>query len=84
MAYLQPVLNFNDLYITKFISINEDPYFKGYIFSVDNTVKDLSYINEMLKDLPNAAKLSSIAKSFYKEASDKGYGDLLISELIEK
>ena len=58
--------------------------YKGYIFSVDNTVKDLSYIIDMFKDLPNAEKLSSLAKSFYKEASNKGYGNLLISELIKK
>ena len=58
--------------------------YKGYIFSVDNTVKDFSYINDMLKDLPNAEKLSSLAKSFYKDASNKGHGNLLISELIEK
>ena len=51
---------------------------------VANTIKDFSYINDMLKDLPNAERLSSLAKSFYKEASNKGYGDLLISELIEK
>ena len=58
--------------------------YKGYIFSVDNTVKDLSYINDMLKDLPNAEKLSSLAKSFYEEASNHGDGNLLISELIKK
>ena len=58
--------------------------YKGYIFSVDNTIKDFSYINDMLKDLPNAEQLSFIAKSFYEEASNKGYGNLLISELIEK
>lgn len=58
--------------------------YRGYIFSVDNTLKDFTYINDMLKDLPNAEKLSSLVKSFYKEASNKGYGELLISELIEK
>ena len=58
--------------------------YKGYIFSVDNTVKDFTYINDMLKDLPNAEKLSSLAKSIYQDASRKGYGNLLISELIEK
>ena len=40
-------------------------------------------INELLKDLPNAEKLSSLTKSFYKEAADKGKGDLLMSELIK-
>ena len=58
--------------------------YKGYIFSVDNTIKDLTYINDLLKDMPNAEKLSSLTKSFYEKASDNGMGDLLISELIEK
>ena len=58
--------------------------YKGYIFSVDNALKDFSYINDMLKDLPNAEKLSSLAKSFYEDASNKGQGKLLISELIKK
>ena len=63
-------------------AINND--YKGYIFSVNNTLKDLTYINELLKDMPNAEKLSSVTKSFYEEAKAKGYGDLLISELIKK
>ena len=58
--------------------------YKGYIFTVNNSFKDLSYINEMLKDLPNAEKLSSLTKLFYEEAINKGKGELLISELIEK
>ena len=58
--------------------------YKGYVFSVDNTYKDLNYINDLVSDLPNANKLSKIAKSFYKQASKKGYGNLLVSELIHK
>ena len=58
--------------------------YKGYIFSVNNTLKDLIYIQEMLKNMPNAEKLANLTKSFYQEASDKGYGKLLISELIKK
>lgn len=58
--------------------------YKGYIFSVNNTLKDLTYINELLKDLPNAEKLSALVKSFYKEAADEGKGELLISELIKE
>ena len=57
--------------------------FKGYIFSVNNALKDLTYINDLLKDLPNAEKLSSLTKSFYKDAVNNGKGDLLISELIK-
>ena len=58
--------------------------YKGYVFSVDNTYKDLNYINDLVSDLPNANKLSKMAKSFYKQASIKGFGDLLVSELIDK
>ena len=58
--------------------------YKGYVFSVDNTYKDLNYINDLVSDLPNANKLSKIAKSFYKQASKKGFGNLLVSELIDK
>ena len=58
--------------------------FKGYIFSVNNTLKDLTYINDLLKDLPNAERLSALVKSFYKEAVDNGKGDLLLSELIKE
>ena len=58
--------------------------FKGYVFSVNNTLKDLTYINDLLKDSKNGEQLSQIAKKFYKSAQEKGFGDLLVSELIEK
>ena len=58
--------------------------YKGYTFSVSNTLKDLTYINDILKDLPNAEKFSSIAKTFYEESVERGNGDSLISELIDK
>ena len=58
--------------------------YKGYSFSVSNTLKDLTYINDILKDLPNAEKFSSIAKTFYEESVERGNGDSLISELIDK
>ena len=58
--------------------------YKGYVFSVDNTFKDLDYINDLVSDLPNANKLSKLAKSFYKQSSKKGFGNLLVSELIDK
>jgi len=58
--------------------------FKGYVFSVDNTLKDLTYINDLLKDSNNGEELSNIAKNFYKSAKEKGFGNLLVSELINK
>ena len=58
--------------------------YKGYVFSVNNTLKDLTYINDLLKDSSNAEQLSRIAMNFYDSARDKGFGDHLVSELIEK
>ena len=58
--------------------------FKGYVFSVNNTLKDFTYISDLLKDSKNGEQLSQIAKSFYESAQEKGFGDLLVSELIEK
>jgi len=58
--------------------------YKGYIFSVNNIVKDLNYIHELVSDMPNAEKLTTLSKSFYQEAKDNGFGNLLVSELIKK
>ena len=58
--------------------------FKGYVFSVNNTLKDLTYINDLLKDSSNAEQMSKIALNFYKSAKENGHGELLVSELIEK
>ena len=58
--------------------------YKGYVFSVNNTFKDLTYINDLLKESYNSEVLSKIAMNFYKSAQDNGYGELLVSELIEK
>ena len=58
--------------------------FKGYVFSVNNTLKDLTYINDLMKNSNNAEELSKLAMNFYKSAKDKGMGDLLVSELIER
>ena len=63
-------------------AINGD--YTGYVFSVKNAVKDLTYINELMSDLPNADKLSHLTKSIYEEAVKNGKGNLLMSELINE
>ena len=49
--------------------------YKGYVFSVNNTLKDLTYINDLLKDSSNAEQLSRIAMNFYDQLKT---GDLVI------
>ena len=48
------------------------------------SLKDLTYITDLLKGMDNAEKLSDLSKSFYKKAVDDGNGELFISELIKK
>ena len=66
-----------------FDNVLKDDY-TGFKFSTSNTLKDLTYIHEMLKDLGNAEKLADVKKSIYKKAVDDGNGNLFISELIQK
>ena len=66
-----------------FDNMLKDDY-TGFKFSTSNTLKDLTYIHEMLKNLGNAEKLADVKKSFYKKAVEDGNGDLFISELIQK
>ena len=47
-SYFQPVLNFNDLYIAKFLTFDEFPYFLGYIFKLENKYIYLSYLYVVL------------------------------------
>lgn len=58
--------------------------YKGYIFTVNNTFKDLSYINELLNKYEKTDKVSLFLKNYYKRNIIKGNGKLLISELIKK
>ena len=58
--------------------------YTGFMFTASNTLKDLTYISDLLKGMDNAEKLSNLSKSFYKKAVDDGDGELFISELIKK
>ena len=66
-----------------FDKVLEDDY-TGFKFTATNTLKDLTYITDLLKGMDNAEKLSDLSKSFYKKAVDEGDGELFISELIKK
>ena len=58
--------------------------FKGFKFTATNSVKDLSYIQDLLKDFPEAEKVAEVNKNYFQKAVDEGYGESFISELIEK
>tara|TARA_B100001996_G_scaffold29527_1_gene22487 strand:- start:1868 stop:2725 length:858 start_codon:yes stop_codon:yes gene_type:complete len=58
--------------------------FTGFKFTATNSVKDLSYIQDLLKDFPEAEKVAEVNKNYFQKAVDDGYGENFISELINK
>ena len=58
--------------------------FAGFKFTATNSVKDLTYIQDLLKDFPEAEKVAEITKKYFQKAVDDGYGENFISELINK
>lgn len=58
--------------------------FTGFKFTASNSVKDLSYIQDLLKDFPEAEKVADVNKNYFQKAVDDGYGENFISELIDK
>ena len=57
---------------------------KGFKFTATNSVKDLTYIQDLLKDFPEAEKIAKDNKNYFQKAVDDGYGENFISELIDK
>ena len=58
--------------------------FKGFKFTATNSVKDLTYIQDLLKNFPEAEKVAEVNKNYFQKAVDDGYGESFISELINK
>jgi 3-hydroxyisobutyrate dehydrogenase-like beta-hydroxyacid dehydrogenase len=56
----------------------------GFKFTASNSVKDLTYIQDLLKDFPEAEKIAEVNKNYFQKAVDDGYGENFISELIDK
>jgi len=58
--------------------------YTGFKFTASNSVKDLTYIQDLLKDFPEAEKVAELNKNYFQKAVDDGYGENFISELIIK
>ena len=58
--------------------------FTGFKFTASNSVKDLTYIQDLLKDFPEAEKVAEVNKNYFQKAVDQGHGENFISELINK
>lgn len=57
--------------------------FKGYKFSVDNSVKDLSYFSELAQQNACDSDLLAALLGVFSSAASDGYGDRMISELLD-
>ncbi|MDA9153180.1 NAD(P)-dependent oxidoreductase [Candidatus Pelagibacter sp.] len=58
--------------------------YTGFKFTASNSVKDLTYIQDLLKDFPEAEKIAEDNKNYFQKAVNDGYGENFISELIDK
>ncbi len=58
--------------------------FTGFKFTASNSVKDLTYIQDLLKNFPEAEKVAEVNKNYFQKAVDQGHGENFISELINK
>jgi 3-hydroxyisobutyrate dehydrogenase-like beta-hydroxyacid dehydrogenase len=59
----------------------EDDY-GGYMFSVANTRKDLTYFHELAASAGAMPPLATTLKEMFENAVDQGYGDRMLSELL--
>ncbi|MEM9127661.1 MAG: NAD(P)-dependent oxidoreductase [Pseudomonadota bacterium] len=60
----------------------KDGDFTGYVFSVEGALKDMTYITEMNEGLDRATPLNQAVLNFFADATQAGYGDLQLSELL--
>ena len=58
--------------------------YTGFKFTASNSVKDLTYIQDLLKDFPEAERVAEVNKNYFQKAVDDGYRWNFISELINK
>ena len=72
------------LHLLEFLMLCLKETSKGFKFTATNSVKDLTYIQDLLKDFPEAEKIAEDNKNYFQKAVDDGYGENFISELIDK
>jgi 3-hydroxyisobutyrate dehydrogenase-like beta-hydroxyacid dehydrogenase len=56
--------------------------YRGYLFTLENSVKDMSYIVEFAAKGSHAHSLSRAVRSFYEDAVAKEGASLMLSEML--
>lgn len=57
--------------------------FEGYKFSVDNTIKDLSYLSDLVEENSCDSSLLPAMLELFSSAAADGHGNRMISELLD-
>ena len=57
--------------------------YKGYVFSVENCLKDLNYLCELGEQTGTASPLHPVLRQIHADAVEAGAGDRMISELLD-
>ena len=57
--------------------------YRGYVFSIENTVKDFSYICKLAENNGDVPNLAPVMRSIYERALAHGHGDRMLSELLD-
>ena len=55
----------------------------GYVFTIANTVKDMEYISDLLKDQPDASAITEVFLEIYKSAANAGMQNSFLSARLE-
>ncbi len=55
----------------------------GYVFTIENTLKDMEYIADLIKDQPDAVAITEIFLKIYKKAKSAGMQKALLSERLQ-
>ena len=55
----------------------------GYVFTIANTVKDMEYISDLLKDQPDACAITEVFLEIYKNAESSGMQNSFLSARLE-
>jgi len=59
-----------------------DDDFKGYVFDLQSSLKDIDYFCELSKSMGGVSPLAAAVQDMYDQAVSEGHGERLISELL--
>jgi 3-hydroxyisobutyrate dehydrogenase-like beta-hydroxyacid dehydrogenase len=56
--------------------------YRGYVFSVENSLKDIQYFEELSRSMGGLSELGRAVTHVFEKAVAEGHGDMMLSELL--